>query len=304
MKNVSVFRCLPDGRNCVVFPYHISLEGMEKLVLCRDESDYDTFVKVIAVCTKRKNGIVVTYVVMSNHCHVIVLANSFEVAMSVGTEIKRIYSMYFGRKYHIRETMAATDVNVQLIDSASYLRNALAYNAKNLMDIGINPDEYKWTGHRAMFKNACKTPSGMNISDLTTRESERIMHTNVSLADTGWLLNDYDELMPESFCDRDYFESAFNGNLSYYCKCVGLVNVSEMQYRLIESPRTGVNDNEFLKSINETSVRWFGKEAIALSPYQKSRLLPYVYHTMKTSIPQLARCLGLSKEEVRRLLQK
>ena len=46
-----------------------------------------------------------------------------------------------------------------------------------------------------------------------------------------------------------------------------------------------MNDNEFLKSINETSVRWFGKEAIALSPYQKSRLLPYVYHTMKTSIP-------------------
>lgn len=63
------------------------------------------------------------------------------------------------------------------------------------------------------------------------------------------------------------------------------------------------DESEFLKSINETSMRWFGKESIALSPYQKSRLLPYVYHTMKTSVPQLARCLGLSKVEVRKLLQ-
>lgn len=304
MKNVSVFRHLPDGRGCAVFPYHISLEGMEKLVLCRDECDYDAFVKIIAVSVRRKNGIVVTYVVMSNHCHVVVLAESFDVAMSAGSEIKRIYSMYFSRKYGLKEAMTASDVDVQLVDSPGYLRNVLAYNARNLMDIGRNPDEYKWAGHGAMFKKAGTRIPERRVSELTTRESVRIMRTNMSLADTGWTLNEDNELMPESFCDRAYFEAAFNGSQAYYCKCVGLVNVSEMQYRLIEAPRTGTNDSEFLKSINEISARWFEKGVMSLSIYQKSRLLPYVYHTMRTSIPQLARCFGMSREEVRRLLRK
>lgn len=304
MKNISVFRHLPDGRGCVAFPYHISLEGMERLVLCRDESDYDVFVKVIAVSVRRKNAIVVTYVVMSNHCHVVVLAESFDVAMAAGAEIKRIYSMYFGRKYGLRETMAASDVNVQLVNSASYVRNVLAYNARNIMDIGLNPDEYKWTGHRAMFKRTNAQMPGRKVSELTTRESVKIMHTNMSLVDTGWVLNEDEELVPESFCDKAYFEAAFNGNLAYYCKCVGMVNVGEVQYKLIEAPRTGISDSEFLKSINEISARWFEKDIMSLSIYQKSRLLPYVYHTMKTSIPQLARCFGLSREEVRRMLRK
>ena len=182
--------------------------------------------------------------------------------------------------------------------------NVLAYNARNLMDIGLNPDEYKWTGHRAMFKRRDALMPGRIVSELTTRESVKIMHTNMSLVDTGWVLNEDDELKPESFCDRAYFEAAFNGSLAYYCKCVGMVNIGEVQYRLIEAPRTGICDSEFLKSINEISARWFEKDIMSLSVYQKSRLLPYVYHTMKTSIPQLARCFGLSREEVRRMLRK
>ena len=57
MKDLSVFRHLPDRRDCAMFPYHISLEGLERLVLCRVESDYDAFVIVIEVSVRRKIGI-------------------------------------------------------------------------------------------------------------------------------------------------------------------------------------------------------------------------------------------------------
>lgn len=304
MKNLSVIRRLPDGRNCVVSPYHISMEGMEKLVLCRDDSDYDVYVKNIAVSARRKNSVVVTYAVMSNHSHIVVLSRSFDEAYSVGREIKRIYSMYFSRKYCAKSSMAYTDVNVQAIDSVFYLRNALAYNARNIMDIGLNPDEYQWSGHRAMFAKSGRYHPVRPVSELTSRESERIMHTNMPLHDTGWVLNENFGLEPSCFCDRDYFESAFNGSQSFYYKCVGMVNVSEMQYKIVEAPRVGMNDTEFLKCINEQAMRWFEKDVMSLSKYQKSRLLPYVYRTMKTSLPQMARCFGLSKEEVRVLLKR
>ena len=46
MKRI-VSRMLPDGTICNVQPFHVSMEGMEKAVLCRDAADYDAFVKII-----------------------------------------------------------------------------------------------------------------------------------------------------------------------------------------------------------------------------------------------------------------
>ena len=68
------FRTLPDGHVRKVYPYHVSLEGMAKLVLCRDEEDYDVMVKYIFLCARRKNVIVIIYIAMSNHGHATILA--------------------------------------------------------------------------------------------------------------------------------------------------------------------------------------------------------------------------------------
>ena len=89
MKRI-VSRVLPDGSIRYVQPYHVCLEGLECAVLCRDDDDYDAFVKIIAVASRRKNVIVVIYTVVSNHSHVTVLASCQEDADAYGEEVKRI----------------------------------------------------------------------------------------------------------------------------------------------------------------------------------------------------------------------
>ena len=73
MKRV-VQRMMPDGQVIYLWPFHVSLEGLETVVLCRDEEDYDAMVKILCVCAKRKNVIIVIYAAVSNHCHIAVLA--------------------------------------------------------------------------------------------------------------------------------------------------------------------------------------------------------------------------------------
>lgn len=46
-------RTLPDGSVCKVYPFHISLEGMEELIPCRDDEDYDVMEKYIFLCARR-----------------------------------------------------------------------------------------------------------------------------------------------------------------------------------------------------------------------------------------------------------
>ena len=86
-----VIRLLPSGRKCQVHPFHVCLKGTESSVLCRDDEDYDALVKIIAVSSRRKDVIVVIYTVVSNHCHVVVLASSQAEAFAFGEDIKRMF---------------------------------------------------------------------------------------------------------------------------------------------------------------------------------------------------------------------
>ena len=57
----SVVRKMPDGSTRRVEPYHVCLKGLETAILCRDDEDYDVMVKVLAVCARRHNVIIVTH---------------------------------------------------------------------------------------------------------------------------------------------------------------------------------------------------------------------------------------------------
>ena len=52
---------LPDGTVRQLHPFHISMEGLETAVLCRDDADYDAIVKILCVAARRKKVLVIIY---------------------------------------------------------------------------------------------------------------------------------------------------------------------------------------------------------------------------------------------------
>ena len=138
-----VQRVLPDGTIGNVQPFHIYLEGLEKAVLCRDDKDYDAFVKIICLAARRKNVIVVIYVVVSNHSHATVLARCQDDADSYGEEVKKMASMWVSGRYGERKLLRGVDMNASCLDSDWYLRNTLAYVPRNALDNGCNVNEYR-----------------------------------------------------------------------------------------------------------------------------------------------------------------
>ena len=137
---------------------------------------------------------------------------------------------------------------------------------------------------------------GRRVSSLSSRETERILHSGMDFRHVNWLLDDENCLIPESFCDRAYLEQAFEGSQAYFLRAIGSVNVAEMDHKLVEAPRGRELDGEMLKEVEELSVRWFGTSLSELSIERKLRLLPYLFRTRRTALAQLARVLGLSRE--------
>ena len=298
------FRTLPDGSVRKVFPYHISLEGMAQLVLCRDDDDYDVMVKYIFICARRKNVIVVIYIAMSNHGHATILASSQADADAFKEEWLRMYSQYFSRKYRQRKILRHTSAAALYLDSDWYLRNTLAYVPKNALDALSRVEDYRWSGYRGMFCQG-KAPHGIRKAwTMTRREKEACFHTHDSLDGVPWLVNSAGELEPASACDHGYLESAFGNDQAFFLKTIGTVNMAEMQQKLIDNPRQRQNDTEMLKTLDSLSNAWFKCGILNLPREKKARLIPYVYRTFRTSIAQLARCFGVDTDTVSRMVGK
>ncbi|MBQ8061707.1 MAG: transposase [Bacteroidales bacterium] len=301
----TVSRLMPDGSIRYVQPYHVSVEGLQKVVLCRDEEDYDAFVKIICVCAKRKNVIVIIYAVVSNHCHAGILSSTQSDADEFAQEIKRMYSMWFSRKYRMHGTMKKVDVKAIYLDSDWYVRNALAYIPRNALDNGCNVNDYPWSGYNAMFSRKPVEKCGTKqVRLLHKAEKRRIMHTGDDLSGVGWLLDKDDHLIPGSICDNEYLEQVFNNDHDFFLKTVGGQNSPEMKFKLIECPRAMHRDNDFLKVAEEYSERWFQTSLDNLSKERRIRLIPYLFRTMKTSIPQLSRVFGIGREELSDILRQ
>lgn len=303
--NRTVLRQMPDGSVRYAQPYHVSMEGQKTVVLCRDDEDYDAMVKIISVCARRKNVIVIIYAVVSNHSHVAILAICQEDADAFSEEIKKMYSMWFSRKYGRTGIMRTVDVKALLLDSDWYTRNALAYVPRNALDNGCNVDEYPWSGYKAMLSTApYASPSARKIADMTKIERRDVMHTGDKLTDVRWLVDDNGRLIPKSICDFEYLEQAFEHDQAYFLRTIGGQNSAEMRHKLVDAPRHMLTDNEFLKIAEETSQRWFSSPIDQISIDRKNRLIPYLFRTVKTTVPQLSRSFGLPREEVSHILAR
>ena len=298
----SVVRKLPDGSTRSVDPYHVCLKGLETAVLCRDEEDYDVMVKVLAVCAWRNNVIIITYSAVSNHTHTAALAVKWKDAQAFGEDCKKVYSMYFQRKYGEEGILRRVKVKALWLDNPFHLRNTLAYIPRNALDNGGDIADYPWSGHKAMFRSV--PPVGMPVSTLTKRERRKFLHTDEKLKGVPWLLDGKGQIIPQSICDHAYLEQVFNGDPAYYLKTIGGVNVAEMRYLLEEKPYVMQPDSEFYKMVNETSLRWFSTDLSALSLERKLRIIPYIYRTAKTTIAQLARIFGLDQTRIASIVGK
>lgn len=293
----TAIRTLPDGSVRRLQPFHVCIKGLEDALLCRDDDDYDALVKVICVSAWRSNVIVIIYTVLSNHCHIAVLAERQEIAQLYGNDVKKVFSMWYSRKYGERNILKRIDLKALWLDTEWYVRNVLAYIPRNALDNGCNVNEYIWSGYRAMF-NQEKPENLRKVCLLTTREKERIMHTGDNLSEVPWTIDANNRLEPYSFCDSLYLEQAFNNDQAYFLKMIGSVNTVEMQYDLEERPYLMLPDTELFKSVEELAQKWFSKKVDSLSQEQKNRLIPFLWHTRKTTPKQLARVLGIPSERM------
>lgn len=271
-------------------------------MLCRDDEDYDHLEKSFYVSTWKSNCLVIIEIAMSNHGHCAILADDMDTAFRTGSLIKKRHSQYLAWKYDETGILARTELSVKYLDTDWYVRNALAYIPRNAIDAGARVEDYRWSAYRGMFTGGRCPAALRRVADLSQRERSSFFHTHEDLGNVPWLLNADGGVEPASACDWKYLESAFNNDQAFFLKTIGTVNQAQMRQMLVISSRERQTDTEMRAIISNLADKWYDKTLLELTPEMKARLLPYLYRSYHTTIPQLARCLAMPRDVIASLL--
>ncbi len=297
MRELRIEDLLKD--NC----YHICTNGEESPILMRAAEDYRIALNYLAISAWKHNIMVLAYCIMSNHVHILVVCKDRKQAEKFIRHFKMVYSMYMRKKYGTPECLHRIEDSISLIDSLQYLRNCICYILRNALcaKVCMKVEDYPWSSYSCYFKKNIETT--FPVSTLSSRDRKRILRTRADLPDCPLLIDENGKVVAHSFIRSDLVEKAFMNSGRFFLSCLGTCNDVKMEYEMALKPRFRVNDTELINLAESlASSRFKGKKLSELSIQSKCTMVKNLYFNNKTSIPQLSRVLGLTREIVTRIL--
>ena len=287
--------------------YHICTDGTDCPTIMLNEEDFRTAHNYLAL-TSWKLGIpILCYCIMSNHLHILVLCNNRANAVRFIRRFKQVYSIYLHNKYDMKRSIKGINESISLISDIQYLRRCIAYILRNPISAKIcrRIEDYPWSSYQCYFCHVSCKDSSKKVSELNDREKRAILKTGIDIKDCPLTLEPDGKIHDSSFIRNDLVEMAFMNSGKAYLSYLGHCNDSQMEYDLAYRPLMRTNDSDLISACRKLAEQWFsGKDISLLNSSEKCRMIKNLYFNNRTSIPQLSRILGLSKDLVRMTLSK
>lgn len=196
--------------------FHVYTKGLEDDLIFHDREDYIAGMNYVAVACFCLRIPMLAFVLMSNHFHFAVRSDRRDAEKFIRL-YKQMISMYILRKYGksglLRRVKTSCD-EVSLLDDG--LKRCIAYILDNPVKAGLFciPQGYEWGSARCYFSEIGLEDAGVSVSELTSRELRRILHSNVRL-DPSFRLTAHGYIDPRSYVDYKAVENIFGRPKSF-----------------------------------------------------------------------------------------
>lgn len=281
--------------------YLVTTGHLEEGVWFREDGDFVVGMNFVAVQVSRSKVVVVAFILMSNHVHFL-LYGEYEDVLAFINQYKARYSMYYARKYGIKDFLRRNKVNVKEIPTeVEALKRAIAYIQMNPVAAGIclHPTQYPW-GTGNVFFNPAKA-GGRCLSEMSGRARKRTLHSECTDLPGEWLVSDEGYVLPESYVPVKSVERMFRApsNMMYY-----LQTSSKAKKKLEQDESTpAFRDQAIIMLLPDLCQSLFRKGSFhALNLEEKVECMRQLIRRFSANINQVARVCGMSYAEAARLL--
>jgi putative transposase len=153
-------------RHRIQFPgaiYHITIRGNRKTVTFIDDIDRHVFLKILAWVLNHLGAECFAYCLMSNHVHLVICTSRANISW-VMHRLNTRYAKYLNKRHNWTGHVFEGPFRDTLIEDTSYLRNALAYVARNPVKASLvqAAADWQWSSFRAAMGH-CAVPSFLTL---------------------------------------------------------------------------------------------------------------------------------------------
>ena len=280
----------------------ITTDHLEVGLWFRDEEDFKVAMNYVAIQAHVSRVVVIAFILMSNHVHFIVAANSKKEAEAFIEALKHRYSLYYRRKYGVKEFLRDNGVRVDLIvidnDGAE---QAVAYVQMNCVAANIcsHPSQYSW-GTGNLFFNQAKSV-GKRLDSFSKRALKRLLHSDDETLPGNWLIGAEGYILPQNYVDVSFVEACYRTpkRMNFF-----LANSSKAKKRLeVDEHLPAFRDQVILAALPDLCQSLFGKRFFAeLNEDEQKECVRQIRFRFSAHVNQIARVCDLSYEEVARMM--
>lgn len=280
----------------------ITTEHLKAGLWFRDEEDFKVGMNFVAIQAHASRVVVLSFILMSNHVHFILVADSKIDAEAFIDGFKQRYSLYLRRKYGIKEFLRGNDVHVDPISLYDEdPEKAIAYVEMNCVAANIcsHPSQYPWGTGRVFF-NPGKL-AGRPLGTFSKRASKRLLHTDVESLPDNWLVGADGYILPQNYVDVAAVEACFRTpqRMNWF-----LSNSSKAKRRLeADENLPAFRDQVILAAIPDLCQSLFGKRQFSqLTREEQVEFVRQLRFRFSAHVNQIARVCGLTYEQAAQLM--
>ena len=281
----------------------ITTDHLEVGLWFRDEEDFKVGMNFVAIQAHVSGVLILAFILMSNHLHFILAANSKKEAEAFIEALKHRYSLYYRRKYGVKEFLRGNGVKVDLINTDDEgAEQAIAYVQMNCVAANIcsHPTQYSW-GTGNLFFNQTK-PVGKRLGSFSKRTLKRLLHSDIETLPEDWLIGADGYILPQNYVDVSLVEALFRTpkRMNFF-----LMNSSKAKKRLEASDDRlpAFRDQVILGALPDLCQSLFGKRSFSeLTEAEQTECVRQLRFRFSAHVNQIARVCGLTYEQAARLL--
>ena len=279
----------------------VTTDHLEEDLWFRDDEDFRVGMNLVAVqAACCPDVVVLAFILMSNHVHFVLSGSRWEVESFV-QQFKHRYSIYYSRRWGIREFLRLNGVDFKEIpyeDEAP--ERAIAYVQMNCVAANIcsHPSQYLYGTGDVFFSQ--KKVAGPRLGELSARARARLLHTYEPLP-LKWHLGPEGFIPPYEYVDVGAVETLFRKptRMNYF-----LASSSKARKRLeSEEHLPAFRDQIILAALPDLCRSLFGKDMFQeLLQEERTELMRQIRFRFSADVNQIARVCGLSYAEAARMI--
>ena len=190
--------------------FHLCLSS-EGEVMFRSRADFIRGINCLCLAAHYTEAILLAYVFMSNHVHIIVRTDDPERFMM---KFRYAYNKYFNAKYHRRGRLGEEQFYKIELEGLYHLLTAIAYVLRNPVHHGIcaTPFGYEFSSIRGMFR---KEFGWQTSEDTLPRKSAYQFIPSRSVLPERYQMSSEGMILPETVIDAQDIEHQFSTARSF-----------------------------------------------------------------------------------------